>query len=181
MCGTFLHILHGIEVTNRFMALTYRSSVFPSILQKTSSSALVGPARRAFGLTSRFALFEGIISLCSCLLKYIEQDTDRALWISFLGVSHISTQNRTAEVGTVGFGTWLQRTKAAKEIVFVITRLVFEEFGFRRFVWAYNSMNNESKRAVDRYGFVYEGAFRQHRITKWRTRDSVHSSMLHEE
>ena len=39
-------------------------------------------------------------------------------------------------------------------------------------------LNAPSRRAAARYGFVFEGVFRQHMITKGRSRDSAYYSML---
>jgi hypothetical protein len=55
---------------------------------------------------------------------------------------------------------------------------VFETLGYRRYEWKCNALNAASRRAALRYGFVYEGTFRQHMIAKGRNRDDAWFSML---
>jgi hypothetical protein len=46
------------------------------------------------------------------------------------------------------------------------------ELGYRRFEWKCDSLNEPSRRAAGRLGFVYEGRFRHHMITQGRNRDT---------
>jgi hypothetical protein len=62
-----------------------------------------------------------------------------------------------------------------------LARYVFETLGYRRYEWKCNSFNDPSRRAALRYGFVYEGTFRQHMIAKGRNRDDAWFSMLDSE
>jgi len=50
--------------------------------------------------------------------------------------------------------------------------------GYRRLVRECNSRNQASKRAAERYGFTYEGTFREHYIIKAENRDTANYSML---
>ena len=50
---------------------------------------------------------------------------------------------------------------------------MFETLGYRRYEWKCNALNAPSWRAALRYGFVYEGTFRQHMIVKGRNRDTA--------
>ena len=59
-----------------------------------------------------------------------------------------------------------------------MARYVFETLGYRRYEWKCNSHNAASRRAALRYGFTYEGTFRQHMIAKGRNRDDAWFSML---
>ena len=52
-------------------------------------------------------------------------------------------------------------------------RHAFEDVGVRRLEWKCNALNETSRRAALRYGFVFEGVFRQHRIVKGRNRDTA--------
>jgi hypothetical protein len=62
-----------------------------------------------------------------------------------------------------------------------LARYVFETLGYRRYEWKCDSHNAKSRRAALRYGFVYEGTFRQHIIAKGRNRDDAWFSMLDSE
>jgi hypothetical protein len=53
--------------------------------------------------------------------------------------------------------------------------------GYRRFEWKCNSRNAASRRAAERFGFTYEGTFRQHAVQRGENRDSAWFSMLDSE
>lgn len=76
------------------------------------------------------------------------------------------------EVAAVIYARSMQRTRAATEAIHLLMRHAFEELGYRRFEWKCDSLNEPSRRAADRLGFTYEGRFRQHMITKGRSRDT---------
>ena len=45
--------------------------------------------------------------------------------------------------------------------------------GYRRYEWKCDSLNEPSRRAAERYGFRYEGIFRQAVVYKGRNRDTA--------
>ena len=55
---------------------------------------------------------------------------------------------------------------------------VFDALGYRRYEWKCNNLNAPSKRAAERFGFTFEGVFRQHMIVKGRNRDTAWFAML---
>jgi RimJ/RimL family protein N-acetyltransferase len=72
----------------------------------------------------------------------------------------------------------LQRTTLGTEAQYLLACYVFETLGYRRYEWKCDALNAASRRAALRYGFVYEGTFRQHMISKGRNRDNAWFSML---
>src|SRR5262249_60272899 len=88
---------------------------------------------------------------------------------------------RVREVGHVLYSPALQRTPLGTEAQYLLAKYAFETLGYRRYEWKCNSLNEASKRAALRYGFTYEGTFRQHLITKGRNRDNTWFSMLDSE
>ena len=84
----------------------------------------------------------------------------------------------SAEIGAVVFGKHLQRTAAATETVYLSAKHIFEECGYRRYEWKCNSRNKASRRAGERFGFTYEGTFRQDYVVKGESRDTDWLSML---
>ena len=72
----------------------------------------------------------------------------------------------------------LQRTPLATEAQYLLARHVFETLGYRRYEWKCNALNAASRRAAERFGFTFEGIFRQHIIVKGRNRDTAWFSML---
>jgi RimJ/RimL family protein N-acetyltransferase len=93
----------------------------------------------------------------------------------------IAPQDRAVEVGNILYTPALQRTAGATEAMYLMARHVFEDLGYRRYEWKCNDLNAPSRRAAARYGFRYEGTFRQHMIIKGRNRDTAWFSMLDSE
>lgn len=85
------------------------------------------------------------------------------------------------EVGNILMTPGLQRTTAATEAMYLMARHVFEDLGYRRYEWKCNALNEPSRRAALRYGFTFEGIFRQHMVVKGRNRDTAWFSMLDSE
>jgi len=52
-------------------------------------------------------------------------------------------------------------------------RRAFDELGYRRYEWKCDSLNAPSRRAALRYGFRFEGIFRQAVVYKGRSRDTA--------
>jgi RimJ/RimL family protein N-acetyltransferase len=82
------------------------------------------------------------------------------------------------EIGHIWFGPALQRTPAATELVYLLARHAFEDLGHRRLEWKCDAANARSQAAARRFGFTYEGTFRQHMIVKGRNRDTAWFSIL---
>jgi RimJ/RimL family protein N-acetyltransferase len=93
----------------------------------------------------------------------------------------IDPANRVIEVGNIIFTTALQRSSGATEAMYLMARHAFDDLGYRRYEWKCNSLNQPSRRAALRLGFVFEGIFRQHMIVKGRNRDTAWFSMLDSE
>lgn len=81
------------------------------------------------------------------------------------------------EVGNILMSPTLQRTTAATEAMYLMARYVFE-LGYRRYEWKCNAENMPSRRAAMRYGFIFEGIFRQHMVIKDRNRDTAWFALL---
>ncbi len=90
-------------------------------------------------------------------------------------------EHRVIEIGHIWFGASLQRTSRATEAVFLLMREAFDGLGVRRLEWKCNAANERSRRAAERFGFTYEGTFRQHMLVKGRNRDSAWFSLLDHE
>jgi RimJ/RimL family protein N-acetyltransferase len=88
---------------------------------------------------------------------------------------------RVIEIGNIVYCPSLQRTPAATEAQYLMARYVFETLGYRRYEWKCDDRNEPSNRAARRFGFTYEGTFRQHMIVKGLNRDTAWFSMLDSE
>jgi RimJ/RimL family protein N-acetyltransferase len=81
------------------------------------------------------------------------------------------------EVGWITYSPSLQRTRPATEAIFLVGEYGFSQ-GYRRYEWKCNDLNEPSKRAAIRYGFTYEGLFRQHMVVKGKNRDTAWFSII---
>jgi len=82
------------------------------------------------------------------------------------------------EIGGIYWGPNMARSRLATEALFLHARYVFDELGYRRFEWKCNALNEPSKAAAKRFGFTFEGVFRQHMIQKGQNRDTAWFAML---
>jgi RimJ/RimL family protein N-acetyltransferase len=98
-----------------------------------------------------------------------------------LALMRCDTENGSIEIGHVWLGPALQRTPAATEAVYLAGRQAFEVLGHRRFEWKCSSLNARSIGAASRFGFTFEGTFRQHMVVKGRSRDTSWFSILDHE
>jgi RimJ/RimL family protein N-acetyltransferase len=93
-----------------------------------------------------------------------------------LGVAtlmEIRPANRVIEVGGIFYSKALRHTPLATEAQFLLMRYVFEELRYRRYEWKCDTFNAPSRRAAERFGFTFEGVFRQHMIIKGKNRDTA--------
>jgi RimJ/RimL family protein N-acetyltransferase len=93
----------------------------------------------------------------------------------------IEPVQRVIEVGHIIFTPALQRSRGATEAMYLMARHALGDLGYRRYEWKCNALNEPSRRAALRLGFVFEGVFRQHMIVKGRNRDTAWFSMLDSE
>jgi len=85
---------------------------------------------------------------------------------------NIREAHGAAEIGCVAFGPKLKRSSQATETLALMAAHVFA-LGYRRYEWKCNSLNAASKRAAERFGFAYEGLFRNDMVTKGKSRDTA--------
>ena len=88
----------------------------------------------------------------------------------------INPDQGSIEVGHICLAPVMQRTRAASEAIFLLADWVFRE-GYRRFEWKCDALNARSRRAAQRFGFSFEGVFRNHMIVKGRNRDTAWFAM----
>lgn len=93
----------------------------------------------------------------------------------------ITPEHGVIEIGSILWGQGIARTRLATEALYLFAHHAFEDLGYRRFEWKCNNRNEPSKRAAQRFGFTFEGVFRQHMIIKGENRDTAWFSMLDSE
>ncbi|MBP0581400.1 GNAT family N-acetyltransferase [Labrys sp. LIt4] len=82
------------------------------------------------------------------------------------------------EIGSILWGPAIARTRVATEALYLFARYAFETLGYRRFEWKCHNLNEPSKRAATRFGFTFEGVFRQHMVAKGQNRDTAWFSII---
>jgi RimJ/RimL family protein N-acetyltransferase len=90
----------------------------------------------------------------------------------------IVPEHGVIEIGNILWGPAIARTRVATEALYLAAKHVFDELGYRRFEWKCNDLNEPSKRAARRFGFAFEGVFRQHMWAKGANRDTAWFAML---
>jgi len=102
--------------------------------------------------------------------------------VSIVGMASYIAKSPENGSTEVAHGVAMAGTPMATEAHFLLARHCFETMGYRRCEWKCNSLNKPSRKAALRYGFQYEGTFRQHRVTaKGENRDTVWFSMIDKE
>ncbi|OEY92059.1 GNAT family N-acetyltransferase [Acinetobacter proteolyticus] len=98
-------------------------------------------------------------------------------WIALLNPR---LEQGAIEIGNVYFSHRMKKSKASTEVIFLLLQQCFDH-GFRRVEWKCDDCNAPSKAAALRFGFQYEGLFRQDRITKGHNRNTAWFSIIDEE
>lgn len=106
----------------------------------------------------------------------VDVQTNRAL--GTFSLMRIDPANGVIEVGFVVYSPLLRRTRLASEAIFLLMRHVFDDLGYRRFEWKCDALNAPSRAAALRYGFQFEGLFRQAIVYRGRSRDTAWFSIL---
>jgi RimJ/RimL family protein N-acetyltransferase len=90
----------------------------------------------------------------------------------------IVPEHGVIEIGNILWGPAIARTRVATEALFLAAQHVFDDLGYRRFEWKCNNLNEPSKAAAKRFGFAFEGVFRQHMWSKGANRDTAWFAMI---
>lgn len=98
-------------------------------------------------------------------------------WVALLNPR---PDHRAIEIGNVYFSAQMKQSTASTACIYLLLKSCFDQ-GFRRVEWKCDALNQPSYRAALRYGFEYEGTFRQDRIAKGRNRNTAWFSILDEE
>lgn len=85
------------------------------------------------------------------------------------------------EVGNIAYSPALQRSALATEAMFLMMQRVFDELGYRRYEWKCDHLNARSRAAAIRYGYTFEGIFRQAVVYKGRSRDTAWFAIIDRE
>ncbi|MDW3223125.1 MAG: GNAT family protein [Paracoccaceae bacterium] len=111
---------------------------------------------------------------------YAVRNLESGNWEGVASFLRIDPRNGSIEVGHINYSPSLQRTRAATEAMFLMMQWSFSQ-GYRRYEWKCNALNLGSRRAAQRYGFSFEGVFRQATIAKGHNRDTAWFAVIDSE
>ncbi|EDZ98152.1 GCN5-related N-acetyltransferase [Burkholderia sp. H160] len=114
-------------------------------------------------------------------LHYAVIDLATSKPVGTLSLMRIDPANGVIEVGHITYSPRLKRTRIATDAMFVLLGEVFDKLGYRRFEWKCDSLNEPSRKAALRYGFTFEGIFRQAIVYRERNRDTAWHSIIDSE
>lgn len=98
--------------------------------------------------------------------------------VGVVAVFRIVPDHGRAEIGHVRLSRKVLRSKINTETQYLLLKYLLDEMKYRRVEWKCNSENHVSRSAASRMGFVYEGRFRQHWVSKGKNRDTDWFSMI---
>jgi len=133
-----------------------------------------------FASEAEFRLWTTQLSKSSDPLMYALVDTATSKALGVASYLRINPASGSAEVGHIHFSNSLKKTKAATEAMFLMAQHVFD-LGYRRYEWKCDALNQNSRQAAARFGFTYEGIFRQATVYKGRNRDTAWYSIIDSE
>jgi RimJ/RimL family protein N-acetyltransferase len=93
----------------------------------------------------------------------------------------IDEANGVIEIGSILWGPAIARTRVATEAFSLFASHIFDALGYRRLEWKCDARNAPSRRAALRFGFTFEGVFRQHMVVKGENRDTAWFSITDQE
>ena len=109
----------------------------------------------------------------------IDKISDKAL--GTVALMRIDADHGTIEVGFVIYSDQLKKTRIATEAQYLLACYALDELGYRRYEWKCDALNEPSKHAALRLGFVFEGIFRNATVYKERNRDTAWFSIIESE
>lgn len=75
----------------------------------------------------------------------------------------------------------MQRHVSGTEAIYLLVKRAFDELGYRRYEWKCDNLNERSRAAALRYGFRFEGVFRNAAVVKGRNRNTAWFSITDDE
>lgn len=110
--------------------------------------------------------------------QFVIVDLNTGLAVGSIALMRIDSANGVIEIGHVTFSKKLKKTAMATETIYLLMKYVFEDLGYRRLEWKCHTLNAPSWKSATRFGFTFEGIFRQAAVVKGRNRDTAWFSLL---
>ena len=108
-------------------------------------------------------------------------DNVSARAVGTVSLMRIDVTNGVIETGHLVYSPLMQRTAISTEVMSLLLEYVFITLGYRRLEWKCDALNAPSRAAAERFGFTFEGIFRQMLVTQGRNRDTAWYAILDHE
>lgn len=158
-------------------ASTHAEALFAAASLETSGSAWTYLPYGPFATAEAYGTWLSIQERLSDPLFFTIVDVMSKQPVGVCAYLRIDEAAGSIEVGHLYFSPLLQRTPAATEAMYLLMKHAFE-LGYRRYEWKCDALNAASRRAAQRFGFSFEGVFRQARVIKGRNRDTAWFSII---
>lgn len=113
------------------------------------------------------------------LYAIVDAHTQKAMGLC--GYLRTNPEHGVIEVGHLHFSPLLKKTPLATEAMYLMMHYALDTLKYRRYEWKCHSLNEASKRAALRFGFQFEGIFRQSNVFKGHNRDTAWFSIIDSE
>ncbi len=113
-------------------------------------------------------------------ITHVVVDVKTGKAVGLAAFMHINPGFGTIEIGHVNFSPLMQRSTISSEAIILMARKAFE-MGYRRLEWTCHTLNSNAVAAAKRYGFCYEGVFRNYTVTKGHNQDLAWFTITEEE
>ena len=151
----------------------------PDLFEALSGSNRTGrtcrTARSTTWLRSGNGRRRGALATIPLFYTVRDKETGKAGGVASL--MRITPDSGTIEVGHIHLGPALKGSRAATEAMFLMMEYAFS-LGYRRYEWKCDALNEPSRNAALRLGFVFEGTWRQATVYKGRNRDTDWFSII---
>lgn len=109
----------------------------------------------------------------------VDHATGRA--VGRQALMRITPEHGVIEIGYILWGPKIARTRVATEAFYLFAKHALDDLGYRRYEWKCDNANTPSKEAAARFGYTFEGIFRQHMVRNGRNRDTAWFSIIDSE
>ncbi|MEP6991847.1 MAG: GNAT family protein [bacterium] len=128
-----------------------------------------------------FGEWVSMVSKVADPLQFAIVDAVSGKALGTAALMRIDPQHGVIEIGGITYSRRLQKHRAGTEAMYLLMRHAFDDLGYRRYEWKCDSRNERSIVAAKRYGFTFEGIFREVIVYKGRNRDTAWFSIIDSE
>lgn len=115
---------------------------------------------------------DALTPMSNGLALCVRRKSDKAIAGIATYCNHVPDHLRV-ELGGIWYSPSFQRTGTNTETIYLMLLHAFETLGYRRVEWKCDALNERSRKAALRLGFIFEGIFAQHMVVKGRNRDTA--------